>query len=120
MHPIFLFRPLPGGTKDEAPQGGAVTMPASLLLQEPIGNPSGDGSLWRAQIHILSKKQWNVEVSKDWGVPMLRQGIEENLGLFVLPPKQKHGLTLGRRYLLKRRRMKEKKRDSIEDQCVGI
>ncbi|GKV44118.1 hypothetical protein SLEP1_g51336 [Rubroshorea leprosula] len=41
--------------------------------EERSGNPSGDGSLWRAQIHILSKKQWNVEVSKDWGVPMLRQ-----------------------------------------------
>ncbi|GLT29811.1 hypothetical protein SLA2020_046550 [Shorea laevis] len=39
------------------------------------GNPSGDGSLWRPQIPILSRKQWNVEVSRDWGVPMLRQGI---------------------------------------------
>lgn len=55
-----------------------------LLLQEqkfylaleiiPIsiaGNSSGLGSLWGAEIPSLSRKQWDLEVSRDWRIPML-------------------------------------------------
>ena len=43
------------------------------------GNTIGNGSLWRAQISILSRNQWNLEVSRNWRIPMLWQGIKKTL-----------------------------------------
>jgi hypothetical protein len=48
-----------------------MSFETDIISYNIAGNTSRNGSMWGTEISIISRKQWNLEVSWNWRIPML-------------------------------------------------